>query len=96
MARRAIILAAGRGERLVNGYDYPKPLQLVRGVPLIVRVMRGLERSGVTDVAIVTGYLADTLVAGLEEYSFELTDFDQHYPSMFFTVRDALARWETE
>ena len=80
MARRAIILAAGRGERLVNGYDYPKPLQLVRGVPLIVRVIRGLERSGVTDVAIVTGYLADKLVAGVEEYSFDLNVHFIHNP----------------
>lgn len=72
MTRRAIILAAGRGERLVNGQGYPKPLQPVRGVPLIVRVLRGLERAGVSDVAIVTGYLGDKLVAGVDAYRFEL------------------------
>ena len=41
---QAIILAAGRGERLVSGLPYPKPLQRVNGQPLIVRVLRGLER----------------------------------------------------
>ena len=38
--KRAIILAAGRGERLVNGYSFPKPLKEVNGIPLIVRVLR--------------------------------------------------------
>jgi len=72
MTQRAIILAAGRGERLVNGKGYPKPLQPVRGVPLIVRVLRGLENAGVTDVAIVTGYLADRLVEGVRRHNFDL------------------------
>lgn len=72
MKQRAIILAAGRGERLVNGHGYPKPLQPVRGVPLIVRVLRSLEAAGVEQVAIVTGYLGDMLVAGVREYRFDL------------------------
>ncbi len=65
---RAIILAAGKGTRLVNGFDFPKPLKRVAGVPLIVRVLRNLERSGVTDVAVVVGYLADTLTSALKRY----------------------------
>ena len=44
---KAVILAAGRGERLVNGMAYPKPLKRVAGVPLIVRILRNLERAGV-------------------------------------------------
>lgn len=58
---RAIILAAGRGERLVNGYAYPKPLKQVLGVPLIERVMRNLRDAGVDEVVIVVGYLGDVL-----------------------------------
>jgi choline kinase len=69
---RAIILAAGRGERLVSGKAYPKPLQRVRGVPLIVRVLRNLERAGVDEVGIVVGYLGDVLVDALEEASLGL------------------------
>lgn len=72
MTQRAIILAAGRGERLVNGHGYPKPLQPVRGVPLIVRVLRSLEAAGVEEVTIVTGYLGDKLVAGVSEHGFDL------------------------
>lgn len=69
---RAIILAAGKGERLVSGRPYPKPLCPVNGVPLIVRVLRGLEAAKVEEVGIVVGYLADTLVEALRGYRFEL------------------------
>ena len=69
---RAIILAAGKGERLVSGKPYPKPLCPVNGVPLIVRVLRGLEAAGVEEVAIVVGYLADTLVEALRTHRFGL------------------------
>lgn len=72
MTERAIILAAGKGERLVNGFDFPKPLKRVAGVPLIVRVLRNLERAGIEEVGIVVGYMADALVAGLRRYHFGL------------------------
>jgi choline kinase len=64
---RAIILAAGRGERLVSGKPYPKPLQSVGGIPLIVRVLRNLERSGIDEVAIVVGHLGQTLIDALSD-----------------------------
>jgi len=70
---RAIILAAGKGTRLVKGFDFPKPLKRVGGVPLIVRVLRSLERAGVDEVGIVVGYLGDELIRGLERYHFRLT-----------------------
>lgn len=70
--RRAVILAAGRGERLVNGFGFPKPLKRVRGVPLIVRVLRNLERAGIEEVAVVVGYLGDVLIAGLRKHRFAL------------------------
>ncbi|MBN1656656.1 MAG: NTP transferase domain-containing protein [Deltaproteobacteria bacterium] len=69
---RAIILAAGRGERLVNGYSFPKPLKEVNGLPLIVRVLRNLEFSAVREVAIVVGYLGDVLISGIKRFSFDL------------------------
>jgi 1L-myo-inositol 1-phosphate cytidylyltransferase len=68
---RAIILAAGRGERLVNGKPYPKPLKLVNGVPLIVRVLRGLELARVEEVAIVVGHLGEVLKEGLSRHRFD-------------------------
>lgn len=73
---RAIILAAGRGERLVNGKPYPKPLERVNGVPLIVRVLRNLDRAHIDEVGIVVGHLGEVLVRTLAEYSF---DFDLRF-----------------
>ena len=69
---KAIILAAGKGERLVNGFDFPKPLKRVAGVPLIVRVLRNLERAGVGEVGIVVGYLGDVLIQGVTRHRFDL------------------------
>lgn len=69
---RAVILAAGRGERLVNGLDFPKPLKRVNGVPLIVRILRNLEKAGVDEVGIIVGYLGDVLERGLSRYDFDL------------------------
>jgi len=69
----AIILAAGRGERLVNGFSFPKPLKRVVGVPLIVRVLESLEAAGVKDAVVVSGYLSDVLISALNRYSFGLT-----------------------
>lgn len=69
---RAIILAAGMGTRLVNGYDYPKPLKKVAGVPLIVRILRNLELAGVEDVAVIVGYKGDVLADALRSIRFRM------------------------
>ncbi len=69
---QAIILAAGRGERLVSGLPYPKPLQPVNGQPLIVRVLRELERAGVERVGVVVGHLGDVLERALRQQCWDL------------------------
>ncbi len=63
---RAIVLAAGLGSRLVEGRPYPKPLQPVLGVPLLVRILRLLAGAGIREAVVVTGHLAAELRAGLE------------------------------
>ncbi|MEM9194236.1 MAG: NTP transferase domain-containing protein [Myxococcota bacterium] len=78
MTPRAIILAAGMGERLVKGQRYPKPMEPVLGVPLIVRVIRTLHAAGVQEIGIVIGHLGDVLREGLarEDLPCKLTFFD--------------------
>lgn len=55
---KAIVLAAGRGERMRPLTDNtPKPLLLVGGKPLIVHHLEALERAGVRDVVINLSWL---------------------------------------
>lgn len=70
---RAVILAAGLGSRLADGDSKPKPLREVGGVPLIVRVIRALERSGVREIGIVIGYLGEELKTGICGYEHRAT-----------------------
>ncbi|MGS0753872.1 N-acetylmuramate alpha-1-phosphate uridylyltransferase MurU [Roseateles sp. GG27B] len=63
---RAIILAAGRGERMRPLTDLtPKPLLCVRGKPLIVWHIEALAAGGVTDIVINTAWLAEQFPAQL-------------------------------
>ncbi len=65
---RAVILAAGLGSRLDDGLRVPKPLRPVAGVPLIVRIIRALERGGTREIGIVIGHLGDELKRGLSDH----------------------------
>ena len=59
MIRSALILAAGRGERLRPLTDVtPKPLLAIGGKRLIERHLEKLARAGVREVVINTSYLA--------------------------------------
>ena len=59
---KAIILAAGIGERLRPLTDHkPKCLVQLAGIPLITRQIDTLSKSGVTDITVVAGYLADQI-----------------------------------
>ncbi|MEA1904455.1 MAG: NTP transferase domain-containing protein [Candidatus Hadarchaeota archaeon] len=53
----ALILAAGRGERLNQiTRGMPKALVPVAGIPLLYRILNSLKEAGVTSVHIVLGY----------------------------------------
>jgi len=57
---KAMILAAGRGERLRPLTDAtPKPLLEVRGKPLIVHHLEALSRAGFTEIVINLSWLGD-------------------------------------
>jgi UDP-N-acetylglucosamine diphosphorylase / glucose-1-phosphate thymidylyltransferase / UDP-N-acetylgalactosamine diphosphorylase / glucosamine-1-phosphate N-acetyltransferase / galactosamine-1-phosphate N-acetyltransferase len=58
----AIVLAAGRGERLRPFTDrLPKALVDVRGVPLLDHHLGLLREAGIRHVVLVVGYLAETI-----------------------------------
>ena len=63
---KAMILAAGRGERLRPLTDTtPKPLLRVRGKPLIEWHLEALARCGVSDVVINLSWLGEAIRAAL-------------------------------
>ena len=65
---KAMILAAGRGERMRPLTDHtPKPLLPVRGKPLIVWHIEALARGGFTDLVINTAWLDAQISACLSD-----------------------------
>jgi len=63
---KAMILAAGRGERLRPLTDTtPKPLIEVGGKPLIAWHIENLKQAGITDIVINTAWLHDSIHAAI-------------------------------
>ncbi len=58
----ALIIAGGKGERLRPFTDtLPKPMIQLNGKPILWHQIQWLQRAGVTDVILLTGYLADVI-----------------------------------
>ena len=78
---KAMVLAAGRGERLRPITDtLPKPLVQVAGKPLVVYHLEALARAGVRDVVINLSWLGDKIRAALGDggrYGVHITYTDE-------------------
>lgn len=61
---KAIILAAGRGSRM-KGMTAAKPkcLTLLHGRPLLEYQLSALKEAGITDIAVVTGYMREAILS---------------------------------
>jgi NDP-sugar pyrophosphorylase family protein len=59
---KAIILAGGRGKRLKPITDYvPKPLVPIKNIPIIEWQIKYLEKFGIKEVIICTGYKTEMI-----------------------------------
>lgn len=82
--RRAVILAAGRGDRLQPlTNELPKCLVEVNGEPLLSRALCALAACGLQEAVIVIGHLGDVIrtrigdqFAGLEIHYVDALDYD--------------------
>jgi MurNAc alpha-1-phosphate uridylyltransferase len=65
---KAMILAAGRGERMRPLTDHcPKPLLKVAGIPLIEHHINKLAQCGITDIVINFAWLGEMIYSYLED-----------------------------
>ena len=70
MREIAILMAAGLGSRMRPLTDtVAKPLVKVNGVPLIETVIAALEKRGVSEIYVVTGYKAEQFATLAEKHS---------------------------
>ncbi|MCG2582832.1 HAD-IIIA family hydrolase [Massilia sp. TS11] len=70
---QAVILVGGRGTRLGKlTANCPKPMLPVAGRPFLFYVIEALQRHGVDEILLLTGYLGATFDALIAEYSDEL------------------------
>jgi dTDP-glucose pyrophosphorylase len=59
---RAVLLAAGRGTRMRElTAELPKPMIKVRGKPILLRIVEGLQTAGIKNFLIIVGYHGDAV-----------------------------------
>jgi len=63
-----VIIAAGMGSRLKSDKGVPKPLLLLHGRPLILRVLDRFYEAGIKHAVIVTGYRSQEVQDGIKSY----------------------------
>ena len=81
-AKKAIILAAGKGERMFPVTErIPKPLVPVHGTRMIDTIINALRENGITEIYVVVGYRKDQFSSLPEQYPglklIENPDYDE-------------------
>jgi bifunctional UDP-N-acetylglucosamine pyrophosphorylase / glucosamine-1-phosphate N-acetyltransferase len=71
----SIVLAAGEGTRMKS--SLPKVLHQVAGLPLVCHVVKAVQGTGKSDVALVVGRGADKVQAAVEKVADAVTSFEQ-------------------
>jgi choline kinase len=59
--RRAVVLAAGNGDRFKNHSSHSKLLARVAGTPLLIHTLNAASSAGITDAHVVLGYDSEAL-----------------------------------
>src|SRR5438067_9337742 len=89
IVRKAVLLAAGRGTRMRElTVDVPKPMIRVRGKPILLHIVEGLQRAAINDFLIVIGYRGETI----REYCGDGNCFGLRIQSVTQMVQDGTGR----
>jgi UDP-N-acetylglucosamine diphosphorylase / glucose-1-phosphate thymidylyltransferase / UDP-N-acetylgalactosamine diphosphorylase / glucosamine-1-phosphate N-acetyltransferase / galactosamine-1-phosphate N-acetyltransferase len=87
--KKAVLLAAGRGTRMRElTADLPKPMIRVRGKPILLHIIEGLQSAGIKDLLVIVGYQGKTI----QEYFGDGTCFGLCIKYVTQTVQDGTGR----
>lgn len=93
---KLIILAAGKGERLMPlTRNTPKPLlDMGTGMTLLEEQLSRIQESGVIDkVVLVTGYLADQIDAKLKTFHLDTIEIETSYNPFYAVSNNLMSLW---
>ncbi len=86
---KAVLLAAGRGTRMRElTADLPKPMIKVRGKPILLHIIEGLQTAGIKNFLIIVGYHGETV----REYFGDGTCFGLQFNYATQTIQDGTGR----
>jgi UDP-N-acetylglucosamine diphosphorylase / glucose-1-phosphate thymidylyltransferase / UDP-N-acetylgalactosamine diphosphorylase / glucosamine-1-phosphate N-acetyltransferase / galactosamine-1-phosphate N-acetyltransferase len=86
---KAVLLAAGRGTRMRElTVDLPKPMIKVRGKPILLHIIEGLQTAKIKNFLIIVGYHGDTV----RDYFGDGTCFGLRFNYVTQTVQDGTGR----
>ena len=72
---RAIVLAAGKGTRLLRyGDDFPKAMKLLCGKPILSYVLKSLDFLDKKEISVVIGYKREKVLEVFQGYDFVIQD----------------------
>jgi choline kinase len=92
----AIILAAGKGERLGEITDrIPKPMVEVNGIKIIDNLINALLANHIKQIIVVTGYLHDELAKNLQQFK-EKVDLQIIENEIYATTNNIYSLWKAE
>jgi choline kinase len=66
--RKAVVLAAGRGSRLLHNDPQPKPLVSLAGRRIIDYTLEAIASAGIAEILLVVGYREEELRAAIGEF----------------------------
>src|SRR5438045_3105028 len=86
---KAVLLAAGRGTRMRElSAELPKPMIKVRGKPILLHIVEGLQAAGIKNFLIIVGYHADAV----RDYFGDGTCFGLQIKYVIQVVQDGTGR----